>query len=140
MQSFEHAQEQLPNGGYHVVSKKLYLTYEYNDGLRVTTHGTLSVNFDEMQKIEHFHVAMKGWTEYIPRSLADGSQSPEQSRQSPKISKKNLAKNLQRPTIPRSPVIEWGIPQPLLQFLEVSDAFCMFVRWNANQNRRLPKL
>jgi len=120
MQSFEHALEPLTNGGYHVVSRKVYLTYEYNDGLRVTTHGTLSVNFDEMQKIEHLHIAIKGWTEYVPRALADGPRSPELSRQSPKLSKKNLQKSLQRPSIPRSPVIEWGIPQPLLQFLEVS--------------------
>lgn len=139
MQSFEHAQEQLPNGGYHVVSRKLYLTYEYADGLRVTTNGTLSVNFDEMQKIETLHIAIKDWTEYIPRGLADGSQSPEQTRQSPKMSKKNLPKSLQRPSIPRSPVIEWGIPQPLLQFLEVSDATHLCVHRDANEGHRSQK-
>ena len=122
MQSFEHAQEALPNGGFHVWSNKLYITYEFDDGIRVTAHGQLSVNFDEMQKIEHMFIKIKGWTEMIPRTLTE-PRSPEQSRQSPKMSKKNLKQNQQRSWVPRSPVSEWGIPIQMIQFLEVSLLF-----------------
>ncbi|KAK5086406.1 hypothetical protein LTS08_004285 [Lithohypha guttulata] len=120
MQSFEHSQGALPNGGFHVWSKKLYVTYEYDDGVRIMTHGELNVNFDEMQKIEHLHVAVKGWTEFVPRAMLE-PQSPEQSRQSPKLSKKNLPKAQPRPMLRRSPVNEWGVPPNMLQFLEIAE-------------------
>lgn len=119
MQSFEHSQETLPHGGFHVWSKRLFVTYEYDDGVRITKHGALSVNFDDMQKIEFMHVAIRGWTEYIPRAILEPT-SPEQTRQSPKLSKKNLPKNQNRVQLKRSPVLDWGIPYHLMQFLEVS--------------------
>ena len=122
MQSFEHMQDTLPNGGYQVWSRKLYITYEYSDGVRIMTHGQLNVNFDELQKIEHIYMKIHGWTEYIPRNLAMMPISPEQNRQSPKLTKKNLPKNQQRPqfNLPASPVGEWGFPAAIVQFLEVS--------------------
>lgn len=123
MQSFEHAQNALPNGGYHVWSKKLFVTHEYDNGTKVISYGTLNVNFDEMQKIESLFIGVKGWDEVIPRSLLEPPASPEQNRQSPKQSKKSLAKQQQqqipRP-LPKSPVGTYGIPQGLQQFLEVS--------------------
>lgn len=121
MQSFEHSQNALPNGGYHVWSKKLFVTHEYENGTKVISYGHLNVNFDEMQKIELLYIGVKGWDEVIPRSLLESPVSPEQSRQSPKQSKKNLPKQqqVQRP-LPKSPVCPYGIPPGLLQFLEVS--------------------
>lgn len=122
MQSFEHSQETLPHGGFHVWSRRMFLTYEYEDGVRICAQGHLSVNFDEMQKIEFMHIAIKGWTEYVPRTILE-PVSPEQNRQSPKMSKKNLPKNQNRPQLKRSPVLEWGIPKHLMQFLEVSCSY-----------------
>lgn len=128
MQSFEHTQEALPNGGFSVFSNKLHVTYEYNNGLKVVASGHLTVHFDDMQKIEHLRIGLERWTEYMPRTIVEEyGRAVEQSRQSPKMTKKNLPKNQQQqqqqqrtPTLPVSPVSEWGIPLQMLQFLEVS--------------------
>lgn len=122
MQSFEHSQEMLPNGGTHLYTTKATLTYVYNNNVRVITHGHIRVNFDIEQKIEHLYIAIKGWTEFIPRTLAVSLTSPEQSRQSPRMNKKNPQRPTpQIPRIPPSPVGGYGVPDQLIQFFEVRD-------------------
>jgi hypothetical protein len=124
MQSFDHNQSKLPNGGIHIWSNRASLTYVFHNDLRVTTQGSLKVSFDEMQKIEHLFIATSGWTEYIPRHALQPA-SPEQNK-SPKLNK-NAKKNQQKapmptsssPVIPASVVNDFGLPPHIVQFLEV---------------------
>lgn len=128
MQSFDHNQSKLPNGGTHIWSNKASLTYVFKNDVRITTTGSLKVSFDDMQKIEKLDISTSGWTEYLPRNLVT-PPSPNQPKSSPKMGK-NQKKPLPQPPklsvpmIPESPVSDFGIPLLIQQFLEVCvDAF-----------------
>ncbi|KAG9793358.1 Transcriptional activator ptaB [Exophiala dermatitidis] len=126
LQSYDHNQSKLPNGGVQIFSGNASLTYVFNNDIRVTTTGQLRVIFDEMAKIEHLNISTSGWQEYIPRNALLQPPSPE-TKQSPKINK-----NVKRaqgkaggansvPTIPSSGVGEWGVPNHIFQFLEIAE-------------------
>lgn len=124
LQSYDHNQNKLPNGGVHIWSTNASLTYVFANDLRVTTTGQLRVIFDDYNKIEHLNISTSGWQEYIPRNALLLPPSPE-AKQSPKINKnvkraqgKAAGQSLQ-PIIPSSGVGEWGVPNHIFQFLEV---------------------
>ena len=126
LQSYDHNENKLPTGGVHIFSSNASLTYVFHNDTRVTTVGQLRVTFDDMQKIEHLNILTTGWQEYIPRSALLQAQSPE-VKQSPKLTNKNIkrtqgkaAEIIHRPIIPPSGVGEFGIPNHVFQFLEVS--------------------
>lgn len=125
LQSYDHNQNKLPNGGVHIWSSNASLTYVFGNDIRVTTTGQLRVLFDEVQKIEHLNITSAGWQEYIPRNALILPPSPE-VKQSPKITNKNVKRTQGKaagpsamPIIPSSGVGEWGVPQHISQFLEV---------------------
>jgi len=126
LQSYDHNENKLPNGGVLIMSSTASLTYVFQNDIRVTTTGQLRVTFDDMQKIEQMNISTTGWQEYIPRSVLLQPQSPE-VKQSPKITNKNLKRAQGKPTeqntrpiIPQSGVGEFGVPNHIFQFLEVS--------------------
>ncbi|EXJ89477.1 hypothetical protein A1O3_02544 [Capronia epimyces CBS 606.96] len=126
LQSYDHNQNKLPNGGVHIWSSNASLTYIFGNDIRVTTTGQLRVIFDDMQKIEHLNISTSGWQEYIPRNALTQPPSPE-TKQSPKINKnvkraqgKAAALSTQL-IIPSSGVGEWGVPNHIFQFLEIAE-------------------
>ncbi|KIW15744.1 hypothetical protein PV08_05794 [Exophiala spinifera] len=126
LQSFDHNQNKLPNGGVHIWSTNASLTYVFGSDIRVSTTGQLRVIFDEFQKIEHFNISTSGWQEYIPRSSLTQPASPEETKSSPKINKnlKRAQGKANAPAqliIPSSGVGEWGVPSHIFQFLEIAE-------------------
>ncbi|KAJ9630216.1 hypothetical protein H2204_008577 [Knufia peltigerae] len=126
LQSFDHNQNKLPNGGVHIWSTNASLTYVFNNDIRVTTTGQLRVIFDEFTKIEHLNISTSGWQEYIPRSALTQPASPEETKSSPKINKnlKRAQGKANAPAqmiIPTSGVGEWGVPSHIFQFLEITE-------------------
>lgn len=124
LQSYDHNQGKLPNGGVHIWSTNASLTYVFANDIRVTTTGQLRVIFDEYQKIDHLNISTSGWQEYIPRNALMLPPSPEE-KQSPKINKnvkraQGKAASTTQPIIPSSGVGEWGVPNHIFQFLEVN--------------------
>lgn len=111
----------LPHGGCNVYSTKTYITYIYDNDIRVITDGWIQCNFDITNRIEHLSINTKGWTEYIPRGLWPSPDSPDQ-KQSPKTSK--IAKKPQKQPVlsaaPSSGISEMGVPMHIVGFLEVS--------------------
>ncbi|KIV98140.1 hypothetical protein PV10_01820 [Exophiala mesophila] len=127
LQSYDHNQNKLSNGGVHIWSSHASLTYVFTNDIRVSTTGQLRVTFDEMQKIDHLNISTTGWQEYIPRSALITVPSPE-VKQSPKITNKNLKRTQGKgsgpsssPVIPSSGVGEFGVPNHIFQFLEVAE-------------------
>lgn len=115
----------LPHGGCNVYSPKTYITYVYDNDIRVITEGWIQCNFDITNRIEHLSVMTKAWQEYIPRSLCPSPDSPDQ-KQSPKMGKN--AKKPQKlqpvPTAaPSSCIGDMGVPAYIVQFLEVGPQF-----------------
>jgi hypothetical protein len=111
---------QLPNGGRNVFSSKTYITYVYDNDIRVITDGSIQCNFDRGNRIEYLSIDTKAWTEYVPRPSPD---SPDQ-KQSPKMSKnpkKPQQKMMQAApvTLPPSGIGEMGVPPYIVKFLEV---------------------
>jgi len=126
LQSFDHNQSKLPNGGVHIWSTNASLTYVFHNDIRVITNGSLKVSFNEMNKIEHLNMCTSGWQEYIPRSALTLPLSPDQ-KQSPKMSKnikRAQGKLAPSSSIPSPVVGEWGVPNHVFQFLEVCHAMC----------------
>lgn len=123
MQANNYNMHTLDNGGYMIYSGKSTITYVYDNDVRVTTLGSIKVNFDENQRIECLFLETKGWSEHVPRALLQEPASPEQTR-SPKTKKnqKNQQSQQSQPgfKVPRSPCGVYGLPDKLLQFLEVS--------------------
>lgn len=127
LQSYDHVQGRTPSGHMVVNSSSASLTYVFHNDIRVTTQGELSVIFDESNKIIRFDLLTHRWQEYIPKTLLMPS-SPEQ-KQSPKMNK-NIKKMQQQGkgsnsgnsglNIPSSGIGEWGVPNRLIAFLEVS--------------------
>ncbi|EXJ95424.1 hypothetical protein A1O1_00545 [Capronia coronata CBS 617.96] len=126
LQSYDHNQSKLPNGGVHIWSSNASLTYVFHNDIRVTTTGQLRVVFDELAKIEHLNISTSGWQEYIPRNVLLQPPSPE-TKQSPKINKNvkraqgKAAGASAPPIIPSSGVGDWGVPNHVFQFLEVAE-------------------
>ncbi|KAI1611762.1 LIM-domain binding protein-domain-containing protein [Exophiala viscosa] len=125
LQSYDHNQNKLPNGGVHIWSTNASLTYVFANDIRVTTTGQLRVIFDEYQKIDHLNISTSGWQEYIPRNALLQSPSLEE-KQSPKINKnvkraQGKAAGVTQPIIPSSGVGEWGVPNHIFQFLEIAE-------------------
>jgi LIM-domain binding protein len=125
LQSYDHLQNRIPDSGWCVTSSTASLTYVFNNDIRVTTQGALSVFFDASNKMVRFDLSTNGWQEYIPRSILLNPPSPDQ-KQSPKMNK-NLKKVQQQAkqsnpgtNVPSAGVSEWGVPGRLIQFLEVS--------------------
>lgn len=115
----------LPHGGCNVYSPKTYITYGYDNDIRVITEGSIQCNFDIANRIEHLSINTKAWTEYIPRGLWPSPDSPDQ-KQSPKMSKnaKKLQKTPALPSAaPSSCISDMGVPEYIVRFLEVSSKF-----------------
>lgn len=116
----------LPHGGCNVYSPKTSVTYVYDNDIRVVTDGWIQCNFDITNRIEHLSINTNGWAEYIPRGLWPSPESPDQ-KQSPKMSKS--AKKPQKPqsvlsVAPSSGISDYGVPEYLVRFLEVSFNLC----------------
>merc|ERR1711939_1161036 len=125
LQSYDHNQNKLPNGGVHIWSTNASLTYVFGNDIRVTTTGQLRVIFDEFQKIDHLNISTSGWQEYIPRNALLQPASPEETK-SPKVNKnlkraQGKAAGPTQPIIPSSGVGEWGVPNHIFQFLEIAE-------------------
>lgn len=130
LSSYDHTQKKTPGGETIVQSLQSSLTYVFNNDIRVSTSGSISLLFDEFNKIVRFDMTTIGWEEYIPRTMASAalqaSRSPQQnSKQSPKMNKN--VKKLQQQNQPEPPlqapssgVNEWGITPHIQQFLEVN--------------------
>lgn len=130
LSSYEHIQRKSSGPETIVQSAHSSLTYVFNNDIRVSTTGTISLMFDEMGKILRLDMSTSGWDEYIPRAMASAamqaSRSPTQnSKQSPKMNKN--VKKLQQQNQPEPPlqapssgVNEWGITPHIQQFLEVN--------------------
>jgi hypothetical protein len=123
LQSYKHVSNRIPHGGTFVNSEDASLTHVYQNDIRITVSGQLSVLFDESNKIVRFDLSATGWQEYVPKTLLLQAQSPDQ-KQSPKMNK-NLKKVQQQGksgpewNIPSSGVGEFGVPNRLIGFLEV---------------------
>ena len=124
LQSYDHVQSRTASGATCVSSSNASLTYVFQNDIRVTTQGSLSVLFDESNKIMRFDLSAMDWQEYIPRSILLNPPSPDQ-KQSPKMNK-NLKKVQQQgkqatpgPNIPSSGISDFGVPPRLIGFLEV---------------------
>jgi hypothetical protein len=129
LSSYDHKQTKQSNGETIVQSTTASLTYVFHNDIRVSTNGSLLVLFDEFSKIQRLDIMTSSWQEYIPRNLAsnalNAARSPQQNqKQSPKMNK-NIKKlqqqNQPEPVVevPSSGVKDWGIPNNVLQFLEV---------------------
>lgn len=112
----------LPHGGCNVYSPRTYVTYIYDNDIRVITEGSIQCNFDMANRIEHLSINTKAWTEYLPRILCASPESPDQ-KQSPKMSKNSKRpqqKTSATPSALPSPSIgDMGVPAHIVQFLEV---------------------
>lgn len=130
LSSYDHVQNKSPTGQTIVQSTSASLTYVFGNDIRVTTTGSMLVLFDEFNKIIRFDLVTSGWTEYLPRAMATAAlaaqRSPPQNvKQSPKASNKNVKKvQQQEPSehkveAPSSGVTMYGVPPYVQQFLEV---------------------
>lgn len=123
MSTFDCRETALQNGVHHVWSNNASLTYVYASGIRVTTTGSVQVNFDAMNKIEHLAINTSDWSEYIPRNLLQPPESPDQKQDM------KMNKNLKRQqtkiepglarSIPNAVVGDNGLPGYMVQMLEV---------------------
>lgn len=141
METLRCTETKLPNNGWNFSSFKAHVTYIYDNDIRVTTEGSIQCNFDLANRIEHLDIKTRGWSEYVPRSLWRVPDSPDQ-KQSPKMSK-NLKRPQQKaPVAPSGPpascIGDWGVPEYVVQFLEVCRQHCHFLIFT-NSHRRSPK-
>lgn len=112
--------------GHHTVWSGMASTkYAYKNGNVVVTMGQVKVNFDSENRIELLDITTTSWKEYIPREMVLPPKSPPDPKESPKLNK-NLKRPQPKPapsppsaTIPDSRVNEYGVPKPLMQYLEV---------------------
>jgi hypothetical protein len=127
------SEKALVHAGHHTVWCGTASTkYAYKNGHVVITFGQVKVNFDSENRIELLDITTTSWKEYIWREqLLLPPKSPPDQKESPKLNK-NLKRQQQKPApspqappIPNSRVTEYGVPGPLMQYLEVS--FYMFV-------------
>jgi hypothetical protein len=117
----------LMHAGHHTVwSGTASTKYAYENGTAVITFGQVKVNFDSENRIELLDITTTGWKEYIPRELLGPPRSPPDQKESPKLNK-NLKRQQPKqapappsPPIPGSRVADYGVPKPLIQYLEVS--------------------
>jgi hypothetical protein len=140
METLGCTETKLPHGGWNVSSFKAYVTYVYDNDIRVITEGNIQCNLDMANRIENLSIHTKGWTEYLPRGLWRVPDSPDQK--SPKMSK-NLkrpqAKIPVTPSVPFSYVGDMGVPAYIVQFLEVCSTLLPLLEHSTNSHHRLRK-
>jgi hypothetical protein len=117
------SEKALAHAGHHTVWSGMASTkYSYKNGNSIVTMGQVKVNFDSENRIELLDITTSSWKEYIPRPIP---KSPPDQKESPKLNK-NVKRQQQKPPpsppsppIPESRVNEYGVPMPLMQYLEV---------------------
>ena len=125
MSSADCKETDLGNGCHYVESNHSTFTYIFQNGVRVTTNGTVQVSFDGLNKIENLSINTIGWSEYIPRHILQPPESPDQ-KQDLKINKNlkrsqtKVAPSTAPLSVPNSSVAEYGLPPYMVQFLEVN--------------------
>jgi LIM-domain binding protein len=122
LQSYEHLHANRSHGETSVTSPNASLTYVFHDDVRVSTQGTLTVLFDEANRIIRLDIAAGSWMEYLPRSVLVPT-SPEQGKEGRNKTKKNQAQPPADQTaylVPPRPVGPWGVPEVIIGWLEVS--------------------
>ena len=120
------SEKALPHAGHHTVwSGTASTKYSYKNGNAVITFGQVKVNFDSDNRIELLDITTSVWKEYIPRDQLVPPKSPPDQKESPKLNK-NPKRQQQKPApappsapIPDSIVAEYGVPKPLMVYLEV---------------------
>jgi hypothetical protein len=117
------SEKALVHAGHHTVWSGMASTkYAYKNGNAVITMGQVKVNFDSENRIELLDITTTSWKEYVPLLTP---KSPPDQKESPKINKTikrqqpKPAPSPPSPPIPESKVNEYGVPKPLMQFLEV---------------------
>ena len=126
MSTFDCQESLLPTGGHNVISPNASFTYVYANNIRVTTIGSVQVNFDPLNKIEGFSINTKDWAEYIPRQLLQQPESPDQKqdfKMNKGVKRQQSKATNEAVNIPKSTVGDHGLPSNMLQFLEVPIAF-----------------
>ena len=135
----------LLHAGHHTVwSGSASTKYAYKNGTAVITFGQVKVNFDSDNRIELLDITTTSWREYIPRDMLGPPRSPPDQKESPKLNK--TLKRQQKPAppppsqpYPESRVADYGVPKPLIQYLEVGCyPFALYFK-RANLRSRWPK-
>jgi hypothetical protein len=119
------SEKALVHAGHHTVWSVMASTkYAYKNGSVVVTLGRVKVNFDSENRIELLDISTSDWKEYIPREMIVPPKSPPDQKESPRFNKnkrqpQKLVPSPPSPPIPDTRVNEYGVPKPLMQYLEV---------------------